>query len=357
VTKGGNATLIGAFVVGGLALVLAAVIIAGGGKVFARKERAVMHFSGSIYGLQVGAPVVFRGVRLGSVTSIGLVYDAPSDTFSIPVMAELESRAIRGLGRDTDRASTPALNTLLAKGLKAQLAMQNLLTGQLYVDLDLRPDKPSPLQGADSDHIEIPTTPTPIQSLKNQLDGMDFRRLLDDISTIATSARELVAGPQLKKALDDLTEITGSARRITARLDQRLPAVTDAAQTAMVGASRAFDRLDTAADRVDGTAQRLGVAADRASALLADDSRIVRAVQTAAEELSRAATGLRQQTADDAPLMQNTGRAMQDVSRAARAVRELADLLDRDPQSLLRGRPARADEAAAPAARSSEARP
>ena len=82
--KRGNATLIGAFVVIGIALVIGTVIAAGGGKFFVRKERVVMHFSGSIYGLQVGAPVVFRGVRLGTVQrvvrpSVGMFLEATLD--------------------------------------------------------------------------------------------------------------------------------------------------------------------------------------------------------------------------------------------------------------------------------------
>ena len=61
--------LIGAFVVAGLALVAVAIIAMAGGRLFAHKGRAVMHFGGSVYGLQEGAPVVFRGVRVGTVTS------------------------------------------------------------------------------------------------------------------------------------------------------------------------------------------------------------------------------------------------------------------------------------------------
>src|SRR5262249_34964079 len=145
-----------------------------------------------------------------------------------PVFAELESRAIRGIGKAADGA-TPVLNTLLAKGLKAQLSMQSLLTGQLYVDLDLRPDKPTVLGGAETDEIEIPTTPAAFQSLKAQFDAVDFGRLTDDLSAIAASARQLVAGPELKKALDDAAEITGSLRRIAASFEKQLPALTASA--------------------------------------------------------------------------------------------------------------------------------
>jgi paraquat-inducible protein B len=336
-----NATLIGAFVVLGLALMMAVVIAAGGGKLFARKERVVMYFGGSIYGLQLGAPVVFRGVRLGSVSSIGVVYDKTSDAFSIPVQADLDAQAIRGLGGSDGPSGADHRNALLAllnRGLSAQLSMQSLLTGQLYVDLDLRPAKPVALRGDADSQLEIPTTAAPIQNLKNQLDGLDLRRLLDDVSAIASSARALVAGPQLQLALENLAGITASLRAVSERLDRRFDPLADVATKTLRDAGVAAERLARAADGVGDTASRIGGSADRVSALLAPDSPLLRNIERSAEELGRLAASLRQQTGEDSTLMLNVDQALGDVSRAARATRELAELLERHPDALLRGR-------------------
>jgi paraquat-inducible protein B len=353
--KGGNATVIGAFVVAGLALVVLAVIVAGGGKFFVRKERVVMHFSGSIYGLQVGAPVVFRGVRLGTVTAVGLVYDPKADDFTIPVNADLEPDAIRGLtgllhngGRDEDARILPVL---INRGLRAQLAMQSLLTGQLYVDLDLRPQKPAQLRSPDSRQraMEIPTSPTAIQNLKNQIDGMDVRRLVEDVSAIASSARAVVAGPQLKQSLDNIVALTADLRRIADQLEARLGPLADNATVTLTDARRAADKLGTAADSVRASADGVRSAAARADRLLAPDSRLVTGIERTAEQLGEAANALAQQ-ASEAGVVGEAGQALQDVSRAARAVRELAETLKRQPDALLRGRRGDAGTGAAPAA-------
>jgi paraquat-inducible protein B len=329
-----NATLVGAFAVLGLVLLVAAIIAAGGGKLFARKERVVMYFSGSIYGLSVGAPVNFRGVRLGQVSSIGLVYDRSKDDFIIPVVADLEPDAVRGMaaapGNDPNRS---VLTQMVARGLKAQLSMQSLLTGLLYIDLDLRPTKPSVLRGTDEHRLEIPTTTTSIQQLKNQLDGLDLRRLMDDISAIADSARNVLAGPQLKQVMSDLVSISTNARSITAKLDARIGPLASSA-------TRAADKVGTAADNVSDTAGRLGSAADRYRELVAPGSPLIISLQQTADELAKAASALREDMGEDGPLIHNADRALQDVSRAARSVRELADLLDQHPDALLRGRPA-----------------
>lgn len=336
--KRASATTIGLFVVVGVVLLVTGVILAGGGRLFAHKERVVMHFSGSIYGLQLGAPVVFRGVRLGSVSSIGLLYDKASDDFLIPVVAELESASIRGLAESKSEDGATALASLVDRGMTAQLSMQSLLTGQLYVDLDLRPKKESVQRGKHGDMLEIPTTATAIQALKNQFDGLDFRKLVDDVSAIAGSARSVVSGPELKKALSDLAAITDHVRKLAESAEKRFGPLADATSSTLSDARRAANRVGTAADDISDTAHRLGGTADHVSALVAPDSAVVLKLQRTLDDLGQMAGSLKQQAGDDSGLMQNANQALHDVSRAARAMRELADLLERHPEALLRGR-------------------
>ena len=346
-------TLIGAFVVAGLALLAAAIVFVAGNDLWTRRERAVMYFRGSIYGLQVGAPVVFRGVRVGSVSSIEVVYDRANDRFVIPVVAELERDAVSGI--DGPRGSTPkagdapALEALVQRGLRAQLQMQSLLTGLLYIDIDLPPQRtaalPTSRDGQEnpivvSNAIEIPTTDTAVQALKSQLEGMDFRRLLDDVSAIAGSARALVAGPELSTALADLQAITGSVKRLTARLEQRIDPLAAAANSTLARTDRAAQRVGDAADEVGATAKSLARTSDSVGQAVAPDSLLMQKMQSAAAEVASAAAALRDAAGSDDGVVRQTSRAMQDLSRAARALRELADSLERQPQSLLRGRPA-----------------
>ncbi len=349
-------TLIGAFVVAGLALLAAAIVFVAGNDLFKRKERAVMYFRGSIYGLQVGAPVVFRGVRVGSVASIEVVYDRANDRFVIPVVAELERDAVRGIGgprgSTVPASDAPALAALVQRGLRAQLQMQSLLTGLLYVDIDLpsqRTAAPAPAQNGQanavvvSNAVEIPTSDTAVQALKSQLEGVDLRRLLDDVSAIAGSARALVSGPELRTALDDLQAITGSVKRLATRLEQRIDPLTAAANSALARTDRAAQRVGDAAAEVGDAAKSLTRSADSVGQAMAPDSVLMGQLQRAAAEVASAAAALRGAAGSGDGAVRETTRAMQDLSRAARALRELADSLERQPQSLLRGRP---DEAA-----------
>lgn len=344
-------TLIGAFVVAGLALLATAIVFIAGNDLFKRTERAVMYFGGSIYGLQVGAPVVFRGVRVGSVASIEVVYDRANDRFVIPVVAELERDAMRGIDgpRDSsaERGDAPALAALVQRGLRAQLQMQSLLTGLLYVEVDIRKQpaaaQAAPREGPENpivarNAIEIPTTDTAVQALKNQLDGMDFRRMLDDVSLIASSARSLLAGPELRGAFEDLQAITGSVKRLASKVEQRIDPLATAATGTLARTGSAADRVGSAADDVGATAKSLARTSDTVGKAVAPDSLLMLKLQGAAADVASAATALRSATAGNDGVLGTTTRAMQDLSRAARSLRELADSLERQPQSLLRGR-------------------
>ena len=334
-----NATLIGSFVMAGAALIAVAIIALAGNTLFTSKERAVMHFSGSVYGLQVGAPVVFRGVRVGSVESIEVFYDRATDDFSIPVVVGLDSNVVSGLdGKRADVDVGLALPALIERGLSGQLATQSLLTGLLYVDLDLRPQRERSVRGTYDGVTEIPTTVTAIQNIRDQFEGMDFRAIADDLSAIAASARAVVSGPQLKQALNDLTEMAASFNRMSTRLDKRLDPLADDLQRALAATRKAMEDMQQAARSVNETADGVGRTSDRVGNLLAPDAPLVQNLQRAADEVGRTAAALRAATSGDSTLMVGADRALEDLSRAARALRDLAETLQQQPDALLRGR-------------------
>ena len=347
-----NATRIGLFVIGGLGLLVAAIVTVSGNRLFASNERAVMHFSGSVYGLALGAPVVFRGVRLGSVVSIGVVHDRSSGRFSIPVVAELDHNQIRDVqGHPAGAQDALSLAALVARGLTAQLSTQSLLTGLLYVDLDLRPGASAPTAQAATGRadtmVEVPTMATPVQGLIDQLEKMNLSQLVSDVSAVAASTRQFVAGPKLQQALEDTAQLAADLRRLTARLDRRIDPLANSIQGTLADTRRAAGQLGSAAERVGASADRVGTSADRVASaagqvdtLLVQGGPLLQSLQRAADELAKSATSLRAATAEDSPLLLNVDRASQDVSRASRAVRELADLLERQPEALIRGKPA-----------------
>ncbi len=340
-------TRIGLFLLGGIALLAAVVYTFTEGRLFAGRERALAHFEGSVYGLQVGAPVVFRGVRLGSVVEIGVVYQGQPGRYAIPVVLEIERARIDDVkGRD----SGVTVADLVAQGLSAQLGTQSLLTGLLYVDLDLRPESkpvPVPVTRGAGGLTEIPTLPSPVQALQKQLRNLDFEKLVRDVSAVAAGARQLVANPKLQTTLDELANASGELRQLLAHIDQRTGPLAQALQATLAETRQAAARWGAQADRAGDAVERVGRAADGVSGTMARVDRVadsvqpmVQSVQRAAEDLAHTAAALQRATVDDSGLLPQLERATQDIARASRAVRDLADLLQRQPEALIRGRAA-----------------
>ena len=132
-SKAASKTLIGAFVIGAIALAVIAVIIFGSGKFFTKRPVYVMFFEGSVKGLNEGSQVNFRGVKIGSVKDIELKFDAKDLAFLIPVYVEIDPTKVTGFKGTIGREE--AWEELIQKGLRAQLELQSVLTGQLMINV------------------------------------------------------------------------------------------------------------------------------------------------------------------------------------------------------------------------------
>src|SRR5881392_1856638 len=81
--------VVGAFVIGGFALLITALLSFGGFSFFAKPDRFVVYFDESIHGLSLGSDVKLRGVRVGRVTTINIRYDEKSNHSAVAVICEL----------------------------------------------------------------------------------------------------------------------------------------------------------------------------------------------------------------------------------------------------------------------------
>ena len=192
-------TMIGAFVIGAVALAAAGITVFGSGKFFQKRLTFVMFFSGSITGLSVGSPVEFRGVRVGQVTKIAAVFDPKTLSITIPVYVEVDPKTLVVSGSEDAWSVLAAHNLyepLLEKGLKAQLDIESFITRQLYINMDFYPDSPTKLLGLDSQVPEIPTIP----SLQDQI-VHTLQKLPEKIMNVTDGIERLVNSPAAQEFL------------------------------------------------------------------------------------------------------------------------------------------------------------
>ncbi len=337
--------LIGSFVLGGAALLVMLIILLAGGSFWRDSPSYTLYFEGSTTGLQVGSPVVFRGVKVGVVENISLSVDEKTFLVLVPVKIRMDVSAVESMEGTT--ASLSAMggdSALLKQGLRARLKTWSFLTGQLYIDLDFYPDKPAVLHGRKGTP-EIPTLPTEVQEFANKLDKLNIEKLLDDVAVISNSIRTLVSSPAAVSALKNLDATLANLQALTDSLNHRSSSLADDTRavlqesTATLKVSR--DALTEAANTLRAgreTLTRVDEGASNVAKLTRADSPPILALTRASEELAATAKALRDTAGEDSAATVNLNTMMQETTAAARALRVLAEAIETQPESLLKGR-------------------
>lgn len=327
-SKQASPTRIGAFVLGAIALALLAIIILGAGKLFTRQVPVVMYFDGSLAGLSPGAPITFRGVRVGQVTDVFLSYDLSDNNIRIPVFGAIEPSQVRPIGEasgDVPREGA-GLKQLIERGMRAQLAVSSLVTGQMAVNLDFFPN-PSPAgtgQGAYADRIEIPTQPSTIEAVQETLQTviqkishLPLDQILEDVREAINSMTAVINNPELAQVVPNLNATLVNVKRLSGTVDEELTPV--------------LDRLNASSGTVEET-----LAQGRAT--LADAQRALAALERAANRAEQTMGSANAMVQPNSPVVFDMSNALREITAAARSMRNLSDTIARDPNSLLFGR-------------------
>jgi paraquat-inducible protein B len=262
-------------------------------RTYLKRKRYLLYFDGSVRGLSVGAPVELRGIRIGRVLDIQLQIDVAKTQFQIPVLVEVEPERIGIVGDATNLDPDHAVDRLVERGLRAQLTSGNLLTGQLYVNLDLYPDAQPQTVGRGGEYEILPTVPATLAGLTakvnailDKLERLPLDRLGEDLEATVARVRALAEAP----------EVIGSLRA----LEETLKTIG--------GTVTGIDR---------DVVPRLTATLEQASSTLKSAQGLVAPNSATAVDLR----GL-----------------LQEMSAAARSVRGLTDYLERHPEALLKGK-------------------
>ncbi len=311
-SKKASPTAIGAFVVGAIALAVAGIVVLGSGRFFQRTFPLVSFFEGSVNGLSVGAPVKFKGVDIGSVTHIFIQIDPKDQNARIPVYLALDLDKMRKAGvlPKPDQTVDAAFANAIAHGLRAQLQTESILTGVLFVELNFHPETPAIYVGSWDGTAEVPTLPTQLERLQEQIRGaiakineIDFKGLIDSLTNTSDSVRDFASSPDLKTAIKSASETLDSIRDLSNTVDKNVAPLTSS---------------------VASTSKRIDKAGQGLEKTLA--------------ELDKTLASLRELVDPDAPIAVDLRQSLDELQRAASAIRSLADELDRNPSSLVFGR-------------------
>jgi paraquat-inducible protein B len=312
-----HSVAIGAFIVGALLILISALLFISGSGLGRDRETVVMVFDGSVKGLSIGATVALRGVQIGQVTDIKLIFDSDSIDLIMLVEAQVSGDRIQRQGR----IGGDFTEELIGQGLRAQLIPQSLLTGLLLIQLDFHPGSDLNLGQIDSPYIQIPTVPTDLERFTREVESIDFAQVASDLQTIVaglsrfTNSENLQAFPvKLEESMLSLRNLSDQLRAQLETTGPRLDALLDNTNSAVVTLNRELPRLSSA------TRDSL----TRAEAAM-------RSFEQAAQEA-------RDMIATDSPTTYQLNKALRELELAGTALQALAKTLDEQPEALIRGK-------------------
>jgi len=371
-SKQANKTVIGMFVVGAIALAVVAVVVLGSGKFFKKTLKAVCYFEGSVGGLNIGAPVVFRGVKVGSVTAVILRLDADHLVFVIPVYIEIDPNGIQSIGPVPKRLGQN-LQTFIDKGLRARLEMQSIVTGQMQVALDLLPGKPATLveDKMDTTTPEIPTVPTPMQELVKKIQNLPIDKILDKLGSTLDEIDKLVKSPEIPEAirsahlaLEDVRKLVknvdGQVGPLVSNLNETVKDIRGLVQNADAKVAGLTSNLDGAVTDVRGfvknadakvaglTSNLDGTVTDvrglvknvdgKIGPLTASIGETLKSIDATLIVAQKAMENIEGTAGENSTTVYQMNKTFEEIQALARSIRVLSDYLERHPESLIRGK-------------------
>lgn len=324
-------TVIGAFVLAGVGLLVIGVLVFGGRELFQEKQKFVTYFEGSVQGLRVGSNVLFRGVRVGYVTDIDVITDESMLNYQIPVTFEILPESVtlisggKAFGSPTTTSSR--LDDMIRAGLRTRLDVESFVTGQLVVDMDMHPDTKAVFRGQNPPFPEIPSIPSGIQQVMQRIEAflsnvqqkVPLDQVVEDLLGAIRGIDRLVNSPDLAASLAGINKL------VNARETQDLPAALNGAMTELQAATRdaralignVDRRLDPALEKAVPLMEQLGATLKEGEAVLA---------------LARG------QLASNPETAAQLAAALRELERSARSIRVLVDSLEREPEALIRGK-------------------
>ncbi len=256
------------------------------------KRHVLVYFDGSVRGLSVGAPVEFQGIKIGSVADIAIKFDPENLKIQIPVLLELEPDRIAPTKVFEKMTPGVVMKKFIERGMRAQLQMGSLLTGQLFVELAFHPNLPQKSLIMTGKYPEIPAVPATMDQLRRtitdvmaEIRRMPLDKIAEELLETLEGANRLVNAPELDEAVRNLNATLHNVEKMTHGVDQKV------------------DELTTSIEKT--------LASVRETLEVADPN---------------------------SPAAVNFNSALQELAAAARSIRILAEYLEQHPESLVHGK-------------------
>jgi paraquat-inducible protein B len=322
-----NTTSIGLFIVTGVALGVTGLLLVSSSKMFSKTRTLIVYFNESLNGLNEGAPVKYRGVTVGSVKQVMIRFNQASNDIAMPVILEIEDKLVHqrlgdaaGVVFYTGTTEDRVREQRIKQGLRASLQTESLVTGVLYVDIRINPNAPPPVfHQLEAIYRELPSEPTQIQQLFENLGSLDIHGLQTNLNGLITQLDTTLGHLKMSDINAGVTNLLASVNRLVTNPDitNALAALRPTLDQYRELGAKVTSRVDPLADGITNS--------------LAEADRALAQIRGAGENLRRV-------LAPDSPVLNELDRTLEQLAGASQSVAALADFLKEHPNALIAGR-------------------
>lgn len=321
-SKKANPAVIGLFVLGAVGLAVAAILTLGAGTLFETTEQYVLFFEGDVGGLDVGAPVQYRGMRVGSVKQMQLELNTDTGRAQIPVYIEIEDNRLTFTGAACKGKGMA--HQIAHKGLRGQLQTDSLITGKKKVALVESPDSPKRLMGGALSVIEIPTIPTLQETLLKKLDDLPLHSIVSNLNATLVAVARLADSSEVKEAVVAISQSSDKLNGLLDRLESMIPNLVQITTATAEETHRLLLEIKPAMIHLEP--------------LMVTAQANLNTLQETQAELVTTLAEAQRLMSDQSPMRYELNEALDRIGGAADSIRQLMDYLQRHPEAFLAGK-------------------
>ena len=239
----------------------------------------------------------------------------------MPVIIEIEEKLVRErMGDHTEVFTDRSLEARIKTGLRASLQSESLVTGVLYIEVRPNPKAPPPVfHQLERVYPEIPSEPTQIQALMENLASLDIKGISTNINALITRLDTFVESIHMGDISTGVTNTLGSVNRLLAS-----PEITNS----LVAVRTTLDQYRLLGEKLNG---RVDPLAESITNSLAEANRTLAQLRSTAENL-------RGMLRPDAPLQHDLDLLLRQLTGTAESVSTLVEFLKQHPNALITGR-------------------
>ncbi|MDR2720875.1 MAG: MlaD family protein [Puniceicoccales bacterium] len=304
-----NPLYVGSFVVSAAIVFVLILVVFSSSTLFVPTVRFYVFFDTSLNGLDVGAAVKFKGVRIGSVEAINIMYDGDVDKAYLSVLLKIDATSLRTM--KNHRASNMDYREFYAEqishGLAAKLSLDSFVTGKSFVALDYYPN--------DNERYFKDTDGLKYQQMPSMM--TDFDEFISNVNSIVKNFMQI-----------DFGEIGSNFNAFLADLRSTLNDLDlEHMSTAFSRSCENFSKL-LSSDKIENILQKVGMVVDKLN--LRFDGII--------DEIFETFSNVRKMFDDNSPFMEYLKADLLQFERMLRALREFLEFLERNPNAILAGK-------------------